>query len=125
MKKILLVLIAVAFVSSLCFAAEPQATADEAKTFTGKIESIAKVMGKPPKWLYAILTVVADSGEKIIIYVPKATAVIDISGNDMAEGGKKFGALLLKKGERVEVKYATGTLMIKSRNEGLSIRCLD
>ncbi len=122
MKKILLVLIAVAFVSSLCWAAEPSAKADEAKTLIGKIESIAKVMGKPPKWLYAILTVVSDSGEKVVAYVGKGSSVSDAAGADMNEGGKKLGALFLKKGERVEVKYVTGTLMIKSRNEAIEIR---
>lgn len=99
MKKMLFVLIAIAFVSSLCFAAEPAVKADEVKTFTGKIESVRKLMGKPPKWTYAEFTVVADSGEKTIIYVLRATAVTDASGQDMCESGKR-GAIFIKKGEQ-------------------------
>jgi len=123
MKKMLLALIAVAFVSSFCFIQPPSAkAADEVKTFTGKIESFTKLMGKPPKWIYGKFTVVADSGENMIIYVIKATAVTDASGKDMTEGGKKLGALFLKKGERVEVNYST---IDNGRNEATSIRCLD
>lgn len=79
-------------------------------------------MGKPPKWIYAIVTVLADSGEKMAVYAIKATSVTDASGNDMNEGGKKLGALFLKKGERVEVRYAT---LDNDRSEASSIRCLD
>ena len=132
MKKMLFVLIAIAFVSSLCFAEEPAVKADEVKTFTGKIESVRKLMGKPPKWTHAEFTVLADSGEKMIIYVIKATVVTDASGKDMNEGGKKLGALLLKKGERIEVKYSTEleygvgiSFAKKDRNEATSIRCLE
>ncbi len=106
MKKILLTLIAVAFVSSLCFVAEPSANADEAKTFTGKVESIQKGIAKPPKWTYTRITFVTDSGEKILVHAIQATKVIDLSGKDITEGGKIFAAVYLKKGQRVEVKYS-------------------
>lgn len=123
MRKILLVLVAAAVAGSFCFIHLPSATAaDEAKTFTGKVISIEKRMGKPPKWIYAIVTVLADSGEKMAVYAIKATSVTDASGNDMNEGGKKLGALFLKKGERVEVRYAT---LDNDRSEASSIRCLD
>src|SRR4030042_4209549 len=109
MRKILLVLIVAAFAGSL-FLDQRASAADETKIVTGKLESVQKVMGKPPKWLYAIITVVADSGEKTVVYVPKAATVTDVSGKDMTEGGKKLGAIFLKKGQRVEVNYVTGTL---------------
>lgn len=122
MKKMILTLIVFAFISSLCFVQQPSTKADEVKTFTGKIESFTKLMGKPPKWIYGKFTFVADSGENIIIYVIKATAVADVSGNDMTEAGKKLGALFLKKGERIEVNYS---IIDNGRNEAISIRCLD
>ncbi len=128
MKKILLALIAVVFVSSLCFAEEPSEKVDEVKTFTGKVEKITKLMGKPPKWIYCKIDVVSDSGEKTLIYVVKATAVTDTSEKDMTEGGKKLGAIFLKKGERIEVKYSTVKKAWNEAtdwNEAISISCLD
>jgi len=125
MKKIFFALLAVVFIGSFCFIRPDSAEADEPKTITGKVESVQKVMGKPPKWLYAIVTVVNDGGEKTAVYVPKSAAVTDASGQDMTEGGKKLGAIFLKKGARVEVEYVTGTLTIKSHNECIAIRCLD
>ena len=122
MRKMLLVLTAIAFIGSFCFVQLPQAKAEETKTFVGKVGSVEKRIGKPPKWTYAILTVVADGGEKMAIHVIRATAVTDASGNDMCEGGKKLGAILIKKGQRVEVKYST---IGNGRNEAISIRCLD
>lgn len=91
-------------------------------TCTGKIESIQKRFGKPPKWEYARITVIADTGEKMIISAIKATAVTDAVGKDLNEDGSKFGALSLKKGERIEVKYSTEA---NSRNEAISIHGLD
>ena len=123
MKKIIFTLVAIVVISSFCSVQLPSARAEEAKTFIGKIESIRRaVKSKPPKWEHAMLTVVADSGEKTIVYVIKATVVTDASGKDMSEGGKKFGAFSLKKGERIEVKYST---VKKDHNEAISIRCLD
>lgn len=122
-RKIFLALIAVAFISSLCFAADQSAKADKSKTLIGKIESIKRVVkSSPPKWEHAILTVVADSGEKTIVYARKATVVTDTSGKDMSEGGKKFGVFSLKEGKRIELKYLT---VKKGHNEAISIRCLD
>jgi len=123
MKKLLLALLAVAFVSYFCFFQPPSVKAtDEVKTFTGQIGSFTKLMGKPPKWIYGKFKVTAESGENMIIYVLKATAVTDASGKDMTEGGKKLGALFLQKGERIEVDYST---IDNDRNEAISIRCLD
>ena len=65
MRKMLLVLTAIAFIGSFCFVQLPQAKAEETKTFVGKVGSVEKRIGKPPKWTYAILTVVADGGEKM------------------------------------------------------------
>lgn len=122
MKKMFLALLVLAFAGSASFAQQPQAKTNEVKTFTGKIESIEKRLGKPPKWEYARFTLLSDSAEKIIISAIKATAVNDAAGKDLTEGGKKFGGFSLKKGERVEIKYSTGP---NGRNEAISIRCLD
>lgn len=122
MKKILLALTAVAFIGAFCFVRLPQARAEEAKTFVGKVESVAKRIGKPPKWIYALLAVTADSGEKMAVHVIRATAVTDASGKDMCDGGKKLGAIFIKKGQRVEVKYS---VLKDGRNEAVSVRCLD
>ncbi len=123
MRKIPLALIAMALIGSLSFAADEPAQADRIKTLTGKIESIRRVIKKsPPKWEHAVLTVVADSGEKMFVYVRKGTVVADASGKDMSEGGKKFAGFSLKEGQRIEIKYFT---VKEKHNEAVSVRCLD
>ncbi len=120
MKKILLILVAVAFVGVWCFAQETPTVG--VKTFTGKVESIVKTMGKPPKWTYARITVIADSGEKMMFSCIKETAVFSASGEDLTAEGTRFGALFLKKGERVVVNYS---VVDKNRNDAISIACID
>ncbi len=100
-----------------------ETTGQTGNTITGKIESIKRYFkSSPPKWEHAMLTVVADSGEKTIVYVIKATIVTDAYGKDMSEGGRKFGVFSLKEGERIEIKYST---LKKDHNEAISIHCLD
>ncbi|MDD5454728.1 MAG: hypothetical protein PHW62_04435 [Candidatus Ratteibacteria bacterium] len=99
-----------------------ETTGQTGNTITGKVESIKRYMkSSPPKWEHAMLTVVADNGEKTIVYVIKATFVADASGKDMSKGGR-FGVFSLKGGERIEVKYST---VRKDHNEAVSIHCLE
>jgi hypothetical protein len=90
--------------------------------FTGRIESIKRYMkSSPPKWEHAMVTVAADSGEKTIVYVIKATLVTDALGKDLSTGGK-FGVFSLKNDECIEVKYLT---VKKDHNEAILIHRLD
>ncbi|MFH1548085.1 MAG: hypothetical protein ABID32_02100 [Candidatus Omnitrophota bacterium] len=122
MRNILLALIVIAFLSSLCFAEELSAKTDEAKTFIGKIESIVKSIVKSPKWTYARITVVDDSGRKMMFFCIKETAVFSASGKDLTADGTIFGAVFLKKGERIVVEYS---VVDKNRNDAISISCID
>ena len=91
------------------------ATTQSGNTFTGKIETCRPMMGKPPKWTYAKFTAVADNGEKVDIYMVKATAITDVDG-------KAINGSAPKKDKKVEVKYSTAG---NGRNEASSIRYLD
>ena len=125
MKKVLFVLLAVAVASSFCFVNQPSVkAAGEAKIFTGKIESWRPVMGRPPKWLCARFTAVADSGEKIEIWVLGAnsasvTSATDLNGKSVDKPGYNHRPQV---GKKVEVKYSTAE---NGRNEAISIRYLD
>ncbi len=115
MKKIFFVLLAIAVISSFCFVQLPSVRADEAKTFIGKIESARPNMGRPPKWMYAKATLVADNGEKLDIYFLGATIITDVDG-------KSINGSAPKRGKKVEVKYSTAE---NGRNEAITIRYLD
>jgi len=115
MKKALPLLLAFLVAGSLCFA-------DEAKTLTGKVESVKKTFPKPPNVRFAIVSVVTDSGEKVSIDVVRETAVTDASGKDMCTHGDQRGAWKLKKDERVEGKYMVAK---NGHNQAVSIHCLE
>jgi hypothetical protein len=115
MKNVLFVVIGVLFVSSLCFFQQPSAKADAIKTFTGKVESVTSTLGRPPKWTYAKIVVIADKGDKSTFFILKATTLSDARGNINPSS-------LPKKGESVEAKYSTAE---NGRNEAISIHYLD
>ena len=122
MKKIFILLFALVTINFFCPVQFPSAMAEEIKIFTGKIDSVKRYFkSTPPKWEHAMVTIITDGGEKIVVYAVKATVVADLSGNDMCQGGKRFGTLSLKEGERVEVKYST---VKRDHNEAISIRCV-
>ena len=129
MKKIVFALIAVTFAGSLCFVSQPSLkAADEAKTLAGKIESKKMTMSRSPSGPYCKMTVAPDSGEKVEFFVMGTTSVTDASGKDLNDGGKMHGAMLLKMGERVEVKYSTitdGSSITNGKNGAESIKALD
>ncbi|MCX5707098.1 MAG: hypothetical protein NTW13_05550 [Candidatus Omnitrophica bacterium] len=106
MKKILLAILAVTFISSLCFAAG-QSTAPVTKavsnpsvvnTFRGNVESVT--LGDSTKKVRSEITVVGDKGQKLSFAVrPK----VEISGKD----GKATTLGKVAKGDKVVVEYTT------------------
>lgn len=88
--------------------------------FTGRVESVKKMLPKPPYWRLALLTVTGDNGEMRSIDIVNDTAVTDASGKDM---GKGRGAWRLKNGERIEIKYTPAAN--NGHDKAVSIRCLD
>jgi len=127
-EKILLAMIAVAFMGSFCLAAEPAAKADEPKIFTGKIDSVTRTVIKSSADPYCKIIVVVDNGEKSTFFIFGGTLVTDAAGKDMSVGGKTQGGLWLKKGQRVEIKYSTitnGSDATNGQNGAFSIHCLD
>jgi len=88
--------------------------------FTGRVESVKKMLPRPPYWRLALLTVIGDSGEIKDIDIVNDTTVTDASGKDM---GKGRGAWHLKNGGRVEVKYSPAAN--SGHDKAVSIHCLD
>ncbi|MDD4980942.1 MAG: hypothetical protein PHC54_06735 [Candidatus Omnitrophica bacterium] len=88
-------------------------------TFTGRVESVKKMLPRPPYWRLALLTVVGDSGEKKNIDIVNDTAVTDAFGK---EKGKGRSAWNLENGERVEVNYSPEAN--SGHNKAVSIHCL-
>lgn len=118
MKKILFALLIIVAMSSFCSPRMSSLRADEIKTFIGTIESFQPTFGRPPKWPIARFTAVAESGEKIEIYVlGKDTTVIDIDGKSIENKRPQVG-------KKVEVKYSTGAHEIYGgqRYEAISVR---
>jgi hypothetical protein len=121
MKKTFLVLSLLAFVSSLCFAAQqPTAPAAKAapkpvvvKTFTGKVESVT--LGDPVKKTRSEITVIDDGGQSLSFV---AGAKADISGKD----GKATTLDKLAKGDKVLVKY---TMTQKGTHRAKSIKVVE
>ena len=136
MKKILFALLAVVFVSSLCFAQQPTVKVDGTKTFTGKVESVTLIIGKPPLltyvesatptisrqalWTYAKIVVITDKGDKSTFFIQKATALSDAKGNTNPP--------LPTKGESIKIEYSiitNGSKITNGENGAISIRYLD
>jgi hypothetical protein len=118
MKKILLTIIALGFVSSVCFAeqAVPQATvkvmpkAVETKTFTGKIDSVSLLdIAKGTK---SEIIVVDEKSQKLTFLVKGTTTIYDAMSNAMLLGN-------IKKDSDVKVSYVTTK---EGVNEATSIR---
>jgi len=106
MKKILLAILAITFVSSLCFAAGQSTTPANkvvsnpvvVKTFKGKVESV--ILGDPAKKTRSEISVADEKGQKLSFVV---RAKVDISGKD----GKATTLDKLAKGDKVVVEYTT------------------
>jgi len=105
MKRILLVLLLISFMSPLCFAkqkpketAKPVEKALETKNVSGKIESV--LIGVPVKRIRSKIIVLNASGEKLEIDVKTSTPV-------SAKDGKAITLKEVKKDDTVEVVYLT------------------
>jgi hypothetical protein len=121
MKKTLLVLLALAFVSSLCFAAG-QSTAPRnktvpkpvvIKTLIGKVESVT--LGDPVKKTRPEIVAIDDKGQALSFVVGAAA---DISGKD----GKATTLDKIVKGDKVVVQYTTN---LKGTHKAKSIRVVE
>ena len=105
MKKILFALVALAFVTSLCFAQKDSTAACKAapaaietKTFSGTVEAVS--FGGGRKGAKPSIVAVDDKGQKID-FVAKSKATI--TGKD----GKAIDMTDIKKGDKVSVQYTT------------------
>ena len=112
MKKILFALIAVAFVSSLCFA--QQASVPETKTvsspaviktFTGKVELVK--LADPVKKTKSEIIVVDDKGQSLSKVVSSSTAIYD-------KAGQQISLDKIMKGDKVTIEYSSNGKKAKS-----------
>ncbi len=118
MKKIFLTIVAIAFVSSLCFAeqsmppvgvkAMPKAV--KVKVFTGKIESVS--LPDIAKGTKSEIIVVDDKNQKLAFLVKGTTTIYDASSNTMLLDN-------ITKDSKVKVAYVTTK---EGVNEATSIR---
>jgi len=105
MKKILLVILALTFVSSLCFAQQISAPVNKTapapavtKTLTGKVDSVK--IGDAAKAARSELVVVADNGQSQSFLVKNGTPITDKDGKTVALSD-------IKKDNKVTVEYTT------------------
>lgn len=117
MKKILFTLVAVAFVSSLCFAQQASAPVSkptekpvEIKTFTGKVDSVS--IGDVVKKTMSEIVVVDEKGQKLSFVVKQNTAIF-------AKDGKELTLVEIKKDNKVSIEYTTNAV---GTNEAKSIK---
>jgi uncharacterized lipoprotein YajG len=120
MKKILLILLAVTFVSSLCFAQQASApvtqtapTPVETKSFAGKIDSIT--LADATKGTHSAIAVVDEKGQKMNFAVRVSTVI-------SAKDGKQLTFGDLKKDNKVIVEYVTTE---KGTNRAQSIKLVE
>jgi len=121
MKKILLIVLAVAFASSLCFAQQVSAPVSQAaqtsaatKTLTiaGIVNSI--IIGNSAKGIKSELAIVGDYGKNISFTASDETSITD-------KDGKVLAISNLKKGDKVNIVYAVG----KKGNRAQSIKLVE
>jgi nitrous oxide reductase accessory protein NosL len=103
MKKILFAILAVSFVSSLCFAQQAKAPVAqsapvETKTFTGKVESVT--IGDLTKGVKPEIVVVDESGQKLNFSIKSYTTFT-------APDGKALTLNELKNDNKVTITYTT------------------
>ncbi len=133
MKKILFVLFAAVFISSLCFAAQPKAPAaktaakptndvvkaeakpakDKVKhiTVTGKVDTVSVGIAKKTS---SEITVIDDKGQKISFLVKSSTII-------SAKNGKPLKLGEIKKDAKIAIQYKT----YRENNKALVIRLLE
>ncbi len=108
MRKILFALLAITFISSLCFAQQAQAPVTKptpapvvARTLTGKVDSVS--VGDATKGTKSELVVVADNGQKLSFVVKAGTPIT-------AKDGKTLTLSDIKNDNKVTVKYTTSKM---------------
>jgi len=107
MKKIIFILLAVTFASSLCFAQQASAPAMtksapkpvEVKKFSGKVDSVS--IGDAAKGIKPGIVVVNEKAQKLSFVLKTGTT---ITAND----GKALKLSDLKKDTKVAVEYTIG-----------------
>jgi len=97
-----------------------EVTCQTGDTFAGRVESVKKMLPRPPYWRLALLTVVAESGKKSDIDIASDTVVTDASGKELGKGRTVWQ---LKNGEHVEVRYLPAAN--SGHDKAVSIHCLD
>ena len=112
MKKILFTLLAIMFVSSLCFAGQKvvspvktTSTSAEVKTFTGNVESIT--LGDAAKKTKSEIIVVDDKGQSLSKVVSSSTAIYD-------KAGQQISLDKIMKGDKVTIEYSSNGKKAKS-----------
>ena len=105
MKKIFLILFAVTFVSSLCFAQQASAPVSQtaptpvvSRTITGKVDSVS--LGDAAKGIASGITVIDEKGQKLSFRVKSDTPIT-------AKDGKTLTLSGIMKDNKVAVEYTT------------------
>jgi len=120
MKKIILVLFAVTFVSSLCFAQQSSVPVSKAatkpveiKTFTGKVVAVS--LANPAKGTNSKLEVVNEAGQKL-------SFVIRVNTTITAKDGRILSLSEIKNGDKASLEYYTTK---KGINRAKSIKMVE
>ncbi len=124
-RKPHLVLLASFAVASFCEMTLPAATADDAKTFVGTIQSVRvaplQFRSGPPFWPFMKMEVAADNGVKMNFFVcgpgKNPTSFFDSNGNAMAVKGAKDVGI----GKKVEIKYLSPPEMARWADKQLAV----
>lgn len=96
-------------------------TTDQAgDVFTGRVESVQKMLPRPPYWRLALLTLASESGEMRSMDIVSETVITDASGKDIGKGKSAWN---LKNGERVKINYSPGAN--SGHDKAVSIQRLD
>jgi hypothetical protein len=124
MQRILLALVAIAFLVSPSMAGDEQWLSSEVKTITGTLDSYKPVMGRPPYWTFAKITVISETGEQVECFVSTKTVFTDVDGKQM----ENFWSSPLAKGKKVELHYSTivnGSSITEGANGAVSMHYLN
>lgn len=121
MKKMLLAVLAIIFVSSLCFAqnatapvSKPSPVASiETKNITAKVDSVT--IGDVAKGTKSELVVVDDNGQKLSFQVKNGTPITNKDGMTIALSD-------IKKDSKVAVEY---TIKANGTNKAQSIKVVE
>jgi hypothetical protein len=104
MKKLLLALLAVVFISTVSFAqtstSKTTAAPTITKTVTGKVDSVT--IGNTAKKIKSEIAITDDNGQKLNLVVKSSTTIT-------AKDGQKIGLGQIQKNAKVSVEYKAKT----------------